>query len=114
MHNEHLFSVQEDSQDSEVGQRSIIEFCIDSADLFSSMVDICVKKGAELSADHHLVVCILKGLNHPRTRKLFRTRRVYRIKWELLAKKKVRHTFASKVASQFRELPDYTEDVETE
>ena len=32
---------------------------------------------------------------------------------ELLADKKVRHTFASKVASLFRELPDYTEEVET-
>ena len=26
----------------------------------------------------------------------------------------MRHTFASKIASQFRELLDYTEDVETE
>ena len=32
----------------------------------------------------------------------------------VLAEKKVRHTFASKVASLFRELPGYTEDVETE
>ena len=33
---------------------------------------------------------------------------------ELLADKKVRHTFASKVASLFRELSDYPEDIETE
>ena len=32
----------------------------------------------------------------------------------LLADKKVRHTFASKVASPFQKLPDFTEDVETE
>ena len=33
---------------------------------------------------------------------------------ELLANKKFGHTFASKVASLLRELPDYIEDVETE
>ena len=70
--------------------------------------------GAELSTDHHLVVCILGGLRHPRTRKQFRARKAYRIKWELPADKKVRHNFASKVAFLFKELPDYTEDVETE
>ena len=78
------------------------------------MVDVCVERGAELSTDHHLVVCFLKDLNHPRIRKRFRARRAYRVKWELLNDKKMKHTFASKVASLFRELPDYTEDVETE
>ena len=38
--------------------------------------------------------------------------KTYRIKCELLADKKVRHT-SSKVGFLFRELPDYTEDVET-
>ena len=80
--------------------------------MFSSSVDVRVKRGAELSTDHHLVVCILKGLKHPRTRKQLRTQKVYKIKWELLAGKKVTHTFASKVASPFRERSDYTEDVE--
>ena len=81
--------------------------------MFSSAVEVRVKRRAELSTDNHLLVCILRGLNHPSTKKRFRVRRAYRIKWELLADKKVRHTFASKVASLFRELPDYTEDVET-
>ena len=58
-----------------------------------------------LPIDHHLVVCI--------PRKQFRAQRAYRIKWELLAEK-VRHTFASKIASLFRKLSDYTEDVEIE
>ena len=94
-----------------VEQRSIIDFCIDSADLFSSVVNVRVKTGAERSTDHLLVICILSGLNHSRTRKRFRA---YRIKWKLLADKKVRHTFASIVASLFRELTDFAEDVETE
>ena len=97
-----------------MGQRSIIDFCIVSADLFSSVVDVRVKRGAELPTHHHHVVCIPRDLNHTRTRKRIRARRACRIKWELLAKKRVRHTFASKVAFLFRELPDYTEDVETE
>ena len=97
-----------------MGQHSIIDFCIVSADLFSSVVDVCVKREAILSTDYHLVVYILRDLNHPRTRKRIRARRAYKIKWKLLADKKVRHMFVSKVASLFRELPDYTEDVETE
>ena len=60
------------------------------------------------------VVCILEGLNYPRTRKRFRARRAFKLKWELLAHKQVRHTFTSKVAFLFKELPDYTEEVETE
>ena len=35
------------------------------------------------------------------------------MKWEFLVDKRVRHTYASKVAFLFREFPNYTEDVET-
>ena len=35
-------------------------------------------------------------------------------KWELLANKKVRNNFVSKVASLFRELPGFTEDIQIE
>ena len=34
--------------------------------------------------------------------------------WEVLADKKLRHTFPRKIAFLFRELPDYTKDDETE
>ena len=77
-------------------------------DLFFSVVDVRVKRGVELSTEHHLVVCILRGLKHSRTR------RAYSKNWVLPADKNVRHTFASKIASLFRELQDFTEDVETE
>ena len=33
---------------------------------------------------------------------------------KILAEKKVRHPFASKIANLFKQLPDYTEDIETE
>ena len=97
-----------------VGQRSIIDFCIFSSELFSSVFDVRVKKGAELCINHHLCLRILRSLNHPKTRIRFRAQRAYRIKWELVADKKVRHTFVSKAAFLLRELPDYIEDVETE
>ena len=49
-----------------LGQRSLIDFCIVSADLFSTVSDVRVKRGAELSTDHHLVVCTLKLLKNER------------------------------------------------
>ena len=72
-------------------------FC--STPVFSSVVNVRIKRRAELSTNHHLVVCFLRGLNHRITRKRFRAQRAYRM----------RNTFASKVASRFRELLDYTE-----
>ena len=65
-----------------LGQRSLIDFCIVSADLFSTVSDVRVKRGAELSTDHHLVVCTLKALKPLKKRKTFRPRETYRIKWE--------------------------------
>ena len=41
-------------------QKSLIDFCIVSSDLFSDVLDVRVKQGAELSTDHHLVVCSLR------------------------------------------------------
>ena len=43
-----------------LGQRSPIDFFIVSADLFSHVLDVRVKRGAELSTDHHLAVCNLR------------------------------------------------------
>ena len=88
-----------------VGQRSLIDFCFASVNLFSSVVDVRVKRGSKLSTDHYLFVCILRGLNHSRTRNQFRTPKAYRIKLELQAEKKLRHTFATKIAAMFIKLP---------
>ena len=38
-------------------QKSSIDFCIVLSDLFSDVLDVRVKRGAELPTDHHLVVC---------------------------------------------------------
>ena len=78
------------------------------------MSDVRVKRGAELSTDHHLVVCTLKALKPLKKRKTFRPRETYRIKWESLADKEVRTAFAHNVATKFKELSTSTEDIETE
>ena len=44
-------------------QKSLIDlFCIVSSDLFSDVLDVRVKRGAELSTDHHVGVCSLRLL----------------------------------------------------
>ena len=63
----HKYTWYRDSQ----GQRSLIDFCIVSADLFSTVSDVRVKRGAELSTDYHLVVCTLKALKPLKKRKTF-------------------------------------------
>ena len=55
----------------------MIDFCIVLSDLFSIVCDVCVKRGAELSTDHHLVVCTLKALKPLKKRKTFRPRETY-------------------------------------
>ncbi|MCP3656858.1 MAG: endonuclease/exonuclease/phosphatase family protein, partial [Herbaspirillum sp.] len=72
-----------------LGQRSIIDFFIVSG-LFDSVLDVRVKRGAELSTDHHLVVCNLRLSTARRTRKTGRSCATYRTKWEALADDGVR------------------------
>ena len=97
-----------------LGQRSVIDFCIVSADLFSTVYDVRVRRGAGLSTDHHLVVCSLKALKPLRKRKTFRPRKTYRIQWESLAYKEVRTAFVDSIASKFKEHPTSAENIEIE
>ena len=78
------------------------------------MSHVRVKRGAELSTDHHLVVCTLKALKPLKKQKAFRPRETYRIKWESLADKEVQTALADNIASKFKELPTSTEDIKTE
>ena len=95
-------------------QRSLIDFCIVSADWSSTVSNCRVKRAVELSTDHHLIVCTLETLKPLRKRKTFRTRTTHRIKWESLADKEVRTAFADNIASKFKELPASTEDIASE
>ena len=95
-------------------QKSLIDFCIVSSDLFSDVLDVRVKRSAELSTDHHLVVCSLQLSKPWPNRRSNRSSVTYRIKWETLEDKEVRKQFASSVSSKFRQLPDVSQDIEKE
>ena len=95
-------------------QKSLIDFCIVSSDLFSDVLDVRVKRGAELSTDHHLVVCSLRLPKPWPNKRSNRSSVTYRIKWEALEDKEIRKQFASSISSKFRRLPDVSEDIEKE
>ena len=92
----------------------LIDFCIVSSDLFSNVLDVRVKRDAELSTDHHLVVCSLRLSKPWQNKRSNRSSVIYRIKWEALEDKEVRKQFASSISSKFRQLPDASEDIEME
>ena len=96
------------------GAESLIDFCIVSSDLFSEVSDVRVKRGAELSTDHHLVVCSLRFSKPWLNRKSRRSSVAYRIKWEALAHRHVRKQFASSLAAKFQYLLELSENIEME
>ena len=51
-------------------QKSLIDFCIVSSDLFSEVLDVRVKRGAELSTDHQLVVLLNTNIKTLAKRKM--------------------------------------------
>jgi len=75
------------------GQRSLIDFCMISADLFRSVLDVHVKRGAKLSTDHNLLICSLHLEKPPEPTQTCRTRRFYRIEWEFLVDKDIGKIF---------------------
>ena len=81
-------------------QKYLIDFCIVSSDLFSDVLDVRVKRGAQLSTDHHLVVCSLRLSKPWPNKRSNRSSVTYRIKWEALEDKEVvRKQFASSISS---------------
>ena len=95
-------------------QKHLIDFCIVSSDLFSDVLHVRVMRDAELSTDHHLVVCSLRLSIPWPNRKSSGSSVTYRIKLEALADRKIRRQFASSISSKFRQLLDAFEDIETE
>ena len=85
-------------------QKSFANFCIVLSDLFSDVLDARVKRGAELSTDHHLVVCSLRLLQPWPNRRSNRSSVTYWIKWEALEDKEVKKQSASSISSKFRQL----------
>ena len=95
------------------GQRSLIDFAVVSADLRSQVMNVRVRRGAELSTDHHLVVCRLRTQNLAKNTKT-RGRKVYRIRWERLKEEDMAKNFADNVDQQFSQIPSAELDMETE
>ena len=69
------------------------------------VLDVRVKRGAELSTDHHLVVCSLRLSKPWPNKRSNRSSVTYRIEWEALEDKEVRKQFASSISSKFRQTP---------
>jgi len=64
------------------------------------VLDVRVRQGAELSTDHHLVVCSLRISKPVPSRKSLKSTATYRIKWEALEAKEVRKQFASSITAE--------------
>ena len=98
---------------STLGRRSMIDFVIISSDLRPHVSDTWVKRGAELSTDHHLVVSWVRGwgktLDRPR-----KPKRVVRVNWERLVEAPVREIFNSNLRRSFSGIPVEVGDIEHE
>ena len=95
-------------------KKNLIDFSIVLSDLFSDVLDVRVKRGAESSTDYHQVVCSLQFWKLWLSRKSNRLSVAYRIKREALEDREVRKQLASNVSNSFRQLADAFEDIEKE
>ncbi|TWW56001.1 hypothetical protein D4764_09G0010510 [Takifugu flavidus] len=87
-----------------LGHRSMIDFVVVSSDLRPHVLDTRVKRGAELSTDHHLVVSWLRWWGRMPDRP-GRPKRVVRVCWERLAESPVRRSFNSRLRESFDHVP---------
>ncbi|TWW74365.1 R2 Retrovirus-related Pol polyprotein from type I retrotransposable element [Takifugu flavidus] len=96
-----------------LGRRSMIDFVVVSSDLRPHVLDTRVKRGAELSTDHHLVVSWLRWWGRMPDRP-GRPKRVVRVCWERLAESPVRRSFNSRLQESFEHVPGEAGDIESE
>ena len=91
----------------------MIDFVIVSSDLRPCVLNTRVKRGAELSADHHLVVGWVqwqgKSLDRPG-----KPKQVVRISWEHLGEAPVREAFKSHLRRSLSSIPVEAGDIEPE
>uniref|UniRef100_A0AAV2JL93 ribonuclease H n=1 Tax=Knipowitschia caucasica TaxID=637954 RepID=A0AAV2JL93_KNICA len=96
-----------------LGRRSMIDFVVVSSDLRPRVSDTRVKRGAELSTDHHLVVSWIRWQGKKPVRP-GRPKRIVRVCWERLAEPPVRRTFNSHLRESFSQVPAEEGDMESE
>ncbi|KAK3540900.1 hypothetical protein QTP86_004165 [Hemibagrus guttatus] len=96
-----------------LGRRSMINLVIVSSDLRPHVLDTRVKRGAELSTDHHLVVSWIR-LRRRMPDRLGRPKRIVRVCWERLADPSVRGVFNSHLRESFNQILREVGDIESE
>ncbi|TKS65417.1 Craniofacial development protein 2 p97 bucentaur protein [Collichthys lucidus] len=96
-----------------LGRSSMIDFVVVSSDLRPHVLDTRVKRGAELSTDHHLVVSWLRWWGRMAVRP-GRPKRSVRVCWERLAESPVRKSFNSHLRESFAHVPGEAGDIESE
>ncbi|KAK3564781.1 hypothetical protein QTP86_026411, partial [Hemibagrus guttatus] len=96
-----------------LGRRSMIDLVVVSSDLRPHVLDNRVKRGAELSTDHHLVVSWIRLWRRMPDR-LGRPKRIVRVCWERLADPSVRGVFNSHLRGSFNQIPREVGDIESE
>ncbi|KAK7925333.1 hypothetical protein WMY93_007643 [Mugilogobius chulae] len=90
----------------------MIDFVVVSSDLQPRALDTRVKRGAELSTDHHLVVSWIRW-QRTKPDRFGRPTRIIRVCWERLAESSVIRVFNSHLWEGFSQLPGETEDIES-
>ncbi|KAI3353689.1 hypothetical protein L3Q82_004833 [Scortum barcoo] len=96
-----------------LGRRSMIDFVVVSSDLRPYVLDTRVKRRAELSTDHHLVVSWIRWQRRKLDRP-GRPKRIVRVCWERLAEPSVREVFNSHLRKSFSQIPREAGDIESE
>ncbi|KAK3571523.1 hypothetical protein QTP86_012904 [Hemibagrus guttatus] len=96
-----------------LGRRSMIDLVVMSSDLLLHVLDTRVKRGVELSTDHHLVVSWIR-LRRRMPDRLGRPKHIVRVCWEHLADPSVRGVFNSHLQESFNQIPREVGDIESE
>ncbi|KAK3549912.1 hypothetical protein QTP86_015528 [Hemibagrus guttatus] len=96
-----------------LGERSMIDLVAVSSDLRPHVLDIQVKRGAELSTNHHLVVSWIR-LQRRMPDRLGRPKHIVKVCWECLADPSVRGVFNSHLWESFNQIPREVGDIESE
>ncbi|KAI3353933.1 hypothetical protein L3Q82_005133 [Scortum barcoo] len=96
-----------------LGRRSMIDFVV-SFHLISGRMSwtLWVKRGAELSTDHHLVVSWIRWQRRKLDRP-GRPKRIVRVCWERLAEPSVREVFNSHLRKSFSQIPREAGDIQS-
>ncbi|KAK3545440.1 hypothetical protein QTP70_007639 [Hemibagrus guttatus] len=96
-----------------LGRRSMINLVVVSSDLWPQVLDTRVKRGAELSSDHHLVLSWIR-LQRRMPDRLGKSKRIVKVCWERLADPSVRDVFNSHLRESFNQIQREIGDIESE